>query len=93
MSQLCYALLPGSWVLVSGANGFIASHIVDILLERGYNVRGTVRTEKPWLNQFFETKYGEGRFETVIVSAIEYNSAFDEAAKGVSGFIHVVSDP
>jgi nucleoside-diphosphate-sugar epimerase len=92
MSQISYSLSPGSWVLVSGANGFIASHIVDILLERGYNVRGTVRAEKPWLNRFFETKYGEGRFETVIVSAIEHDGAFNEAAKGVSGFIHVVCE-
>lgn len=31
-------------VLVIGANGFIASHIVRGLLEHGYHVRGTVRS-------------------------------------------------
>ncbi len=30
-------------VLVTGASGFIASHIVKKLLDRGYKVRGTVR--------------------------------------------------
>ncbi|HWL49190.1 MAG TPA: NAD-dependent epimerase/dehydratase family protein, partial [Acidimicrobiia bacterium] len=30
-------------VLVTGASGFIASHIVQQLLEGGYRVRGTVR--------------------------------------------------
>jgi nucleoside-diphosphate-sugar epimerase len=30
-------------VLVTGASGFIASHIIKQLLERGYRVRGTVR--------------------------------------------------
>uniref|UniRef100_A0A915KTZ6 NAD-dependent epimerase/dehydratase domain-containing protein n=1 Tax=Romanomermis culicivorax TaxID=13658 RepID=A0A915KTZ6_ROMCU len=30
-------------VLVTGASGYIACHIVKLLLEKGYNVRGTVR--------------------------------------------------
>ncbi len=30
-------------VLVSGASGFIASHIINELLTRGYEVVGTVR--------------------------------------------------
>lgn len=38
---------PHSKVLVTGANGFIAIWVVDTLLEKGYSVRGTVRsTEK-----------------------------------------------
>lgn len=32
-------------ILVSGANGFIATWIVDTLLKRGYSVRAAVRTE------------------------------------------------
>lgn len=34
----------GDLVLVTGASGFIASHIVKLLLEQGYRVRGTVRS-------------------------------------------------
>ena len=33
-------------VLVTGASGFIATHIVEQLLEAGYRVRGTVRSTK-----------------------------------------------
>ena len=33
-------------VLVTGASGFIATHIVKLLLEKGYRVRGTVRSLK-----------------------------------------------
>jgi nucleoside-diphosphate-sugar epimerase len=32
-------------VLVTGANGYTASHIILALLEAGYRVRGTVRSE------------------------------------------------
>ena len=33
-------------ILVSGASGFLASHIVKQLLEQGYRVKGTVRSLK-----------------------------------------------
>lgn len=33
-------------ILVTGASGFLASHIVKQLLEKGYRVRGTIRSLK-----------------------------------------------
>lgn len=44
---------------MTGCNGFIGSHVVDQLLMLGYLVRGTVRELKPWLNEFFDQKYGK----------------------------------
>lgn len=83
-------IAKGEWVLVTGSNGYIGSHIVDVLLQEGYNVRGSVRAEKPWLNKLFDERHGKGRFETVIVPSLSSESAFNEAAKGVSGIVHVV---
>ncbi len=37
---------PGDLVCVTGASGFIASHLVAELLRQGYRVRGTVRDPK-----------------------------------------------
>jgi len=37
-------IAPGDKILVTGANGFLAVHVVDILLEKGYVVRGVVRS-------------------------------------------------
>ena len=37
------ALQAGDLVCVTGANGFIASHLIRDLLQAGYRVRGTVR--------------------------------------------------
>lgn len=85
-----YSIPRGSLVLVTGANGYIGSHVVDQLLELGYNVRGTVRDKKPWLDEFFEKKYGKGRFESVAVQAIEEVGAFSNVAEGASGVVHVV---
>ena len=61
----------GSKVLVSGANGYIAMWIVRTLLERGFTVRGTVRTEDKgkFLIEYFESLaigYGD-KFEMVTV--------------------------
>lgn len=90
MSGKQYALPQGSRILVTAANSYIGSNIVDLLLEIGFQVRGTVRAEKPWLNELFEKKYGKGRFETVIVSGTEKEGAFDDALDDVTGIIHVV---
>ena len=64
------AINPGSKVLVTGANGFIAVWILNDLLERGYAVRGTVRSARKagHLHKLF-AKYGE-KFESVEVEDI-----------------------
>ncbi|CRG91398.1 Aldehyde reductase 2 [Talaromyces islandicus] len=86
------AINPGERVLVTGANGYIGSHVVDFLLSLGYIVRGTVRAEKPWLNQFFDTKYGYGKFETTIIPRLDDQKALTEALSDTSGVVHVASD-
>ena len=61
---------PGSKVLVSGANGYIAFWIVRYLLEHGFTVRGTVRSEAKgvFLKEAWKS-YGE-KFEIVVVDDI-----------------------
>ncbi|KID82316.1 aldehyde reductase II [Metarhizium guizhouense ARSEF 977] len=83
------AIPKGSLILVTGANGYIASNIVDLLLELGYRVRGTVREHKPWLTELFEKRHGKGCFETVVTANMEEPGAFDEALQDVAGVIHV----
>lgn len=58
-------------VLVSGASGFIAIWVVRTLLERGFAVRGTVRSLKKGehLNKLFGEKYGD-KFELAVVEDI-----------------------
>ncbi|KFZ19037.1 hypothetical protein V501_00853, partial [Pseudogymnoascus sp. VKM F-4519 (FW-2642)] len=74
------------------ASGYIASHVVNILLQLGYFVRGTVRTDKPWLDKFFADRYPKDRYESVIVPAMEEEDAFEKHMKDVAGIIHIASD-
>lgn len=92
-SQANLALPLESLVVVSGANGFIGSHVVDQLLQASFHVRGTVRDAKKsaWLEDFFAERYGKGKFELVEVPDMAASGAFDDIVKGAGGFIHVAT--
>lgn len=65
------AVQPGSTILVTGASGFIAAHVVEHLLNAGFNVRGTVRSDGKgqYLEKLFKDNKG-GKFEYVLVEDI-----------------------
>ncbi|KAJ4129723.1 hypothetical protein NW754_004006 [Fusarium falciforme] len=89
------ATIPsGSLVLVTGATGFVASHVTRQLLERGYKVRGTVRdlAQASWLiDNHFKSYSESGHLELVVVSDLVADGAFDEAVKGVSAVAHIAT--
>jgi uncharacterized protein YbjT (DUF2867 family) len=66
------SVTPGATVLVSGANGYVAAWAVRILLENGYKVRGTVRSEEKGkhLKEILRTYCELGQLELVIVPDI-----------------------
>lgn len=86
-------LAPGSWVVVTGANGNIGSHIADQLLHYGYRVRAAVRNAErsQWLQDLLDARYGPGRVELVEVPDMAPRGAYDGAAAGASAFIHTAT--
>ncbi|KFY46762.1 hypothetical protein V494_00342 [Pseudogymnoascus sp. VKM F-4513 (FW-928)] len=94
MAQPATNIPKGSWVLVTGANGFVASHVVQQFLQRGYKVRGTIRDleKSSWLiEDVFKSYADSGDFELVVVPDLAATGAFDDAIKGVSAIIHTAS--
>lgn len=84
-----------SLVLVTAANGLIASHAADQLLAAGYRVRGTVRDldKCAWMTSHFLDAYGPNRFELMRVSTPQDMvdpEVWDEAMRGVAGVAHVL---
>ncbi|KAF8992659.1 hypothetical protein BDQ17DRAFT_1546355 [Cyathus striatus] len=79
--------MSGKLVLVTGVTGFIAGHVADQLLQKGYRVRGTVRDNKV-----------ESLRKTVNIPGIEFTRVDDIAKDDLSGalegvdiIIHVAS--
>jgi nucleoside-diphosphate-sugar epimerase len=87
------AIPKGSLVVATGANGYIASNVVEQLLIAGYRVRGTVRSIKRagWMQALLDEKYGAVRFSLVEVPDMAAPGAFDEAVKGASGLAHLAT--
>lgn len=60
-------------VLLTGASGFLAAHVGQQLLERGYKVRGTVRSKAK--GEYLDTLYADKgvgeRWSWVVVEDIE----------------------
>ncbi|KDQ54811.1 hypothetical protein JAAARDRAFT_350250 [Jaapia argillacea MUCL 33604] len=69
-------------------SGFIGSWVVRTLLERGYRVRATVRTQEKgqYLERLFEV-YDE-EFEYVIVENCTQEGAFDHVLDGIDAVEH-----
>lgn len=73
----------GQTILVTGINGFIASHIGRQLLEKGFAVRGTSRSASagPQLRRS-AFKGFEEHYEHLVVPDMTVEGAFDEASQG-----------
>lgn len=72
-------------VLVTGASGFIATHVIDAFLHRGYNVVGTVRSQDTASKVGnIHSRYA-GQFSTLVIPDIASEGALEEAVKGVDG--------
>jgi len=76
--------------LISGISGFIAIHCLEQLLEKGYRVRGTVRSQSK--ADYIKQQYPHAKdLEFSIVPDIAQLGCFDEAIKGVTYFLHTAS--
>ncbi|KAF8601883.1 D-lactaldehyde dehydrogenase [Ceratobasidium sp. AG-I] len=86
-------IAPPAKILLTGANGYFATYATKDLLERGYTVVGTVRTEKKGQELVkLYAQYG-GRFNYTVVPDIVKSGAFDQVIKDseFDGVAHAAS--
>jgi uncharacterized protein YbjT (DUF2867 family) len=62
----------GGLVLVTGASGYLAVHVIDSLLHHGFSVRGTVRSKAK--GEFLADLYKGKKFEYVVVPDMQHVS-------------------
>ncbi|KAJ7169210.1 hypothetical protein C8R43DRAFT_916707 [Mycena crocata] len=76
-------------IFVTGASGFIGSHVVIQLLEKGYRVRASTREAKAEILKSTYASYGD-QFQIVKITDIAHEQ-FPEALIGVDAIIHIAS--
>lgn len=94
MTELQTTIPKGSWVLVTGLTGFIATFVAKQFFELGYKVRGTVRDleKASWLrDDLFKSQAEKGNLELVVVPDLGVENGFDDAVKGMSAIIHLAT--
>ncbi|EJD54268.1 putative NAD dependent epimerase/dehydratase [Auricularia subglabra TFB-10046 SS5] len=77
-------------VLLTGASGFIAAHVMDQLLKKGFWVRATVRNEKKKQEILDALPEYTSQLEFVLVPDIAKKGAFNEAVKAEPGLDYIV---
>lgn len=79
-------------VLVTGASGFIAAHVVDLLLRRGYTVHGTVRSLKNLdkVDPLLRLPGAPERLK-LFEADLTKSGSFQQAISGCSGVFHTAS--
>jgi nucleoside-diphosphate-sugar epimerase len=82
-------LPKASWVLLAGAIGYLATHLINEFLVSGYRVVGTARSEDEadQTGKLF-AHCGYTTYHCAIVSDMTLQGDFDEVVKGVSAVIH-----
>lgn len=94
MAELTAAIPKGSIVLITGLTGFIATHVAQEFLRRGYKVRGTVRdlSKATWItDDLFPAEHAAGNVELIQVPDLGAPNAFDKAIKGVAAIAHIAT--
>lgn len=79
--------------LVTGASGFLATKIILILLDRGYQVVGALRSSEKaeaW-RQLYPQHSGKDQIEFSIVPDMQQDGAYDDAVQGVDVVFHTAS--
>ncbi|WPH02858.1 Hypothetical protein R9X50_00572600 [Acrodontium crateriforme] len=78
-------------ILLTGGSGFIAAHVLDILLEHGHSVVTTVRSQEK-ANKIKEAhpNVGKDKLDFAIVEDIAQEGAFDKAVVSEPAFETVI---
>jgi dihydroflavonol-4-reductase len=85
--------MHGDTVLVTGASGFIAGHVIIALLKRGYKVRGTLRnpTRGTEVIRTLRPHAPEADYIQFCRATLEDDGGWRDAVKGCKYVLHVAS--
>lgn len=80
-----------SYVLVTGATGFIGAHVVDELLRRGLRVRGATRSLAKGEAMLRDRPQFVSSLDFVEIDGFENPGRLEAAVQDIDGVVHVAS--
>lgn len=88
-------VIMASTCVITGVTGYIAAHIGKIMVDKGYTVRGTVRSvtnpRSMQLAEVFKTLPGEGKLVLFEADILKQESLTDALFEGAEYVFHVAS--
>jgi len=78
-------------ILLTGSSGYVGSHILDVLLNQGYDVRITARTKEKAESAITRNPQFKAQIDYVIVPDFTAPTAYDNALEGITAIIHTAS--
>ena len=85
----------GQSIALTGANGFIALHVALYFLERGWSVRGSVRSQdkvdKVKKHFLFGPYVASGKLELLVIPDLSDKSSLKTLLSGVTAVVHVAT--
>ncbi|CAO2658298.1 Nn.00g060210.m01.CDS01 [Neocucurbitaria sp. VM-36] len=86
MNRRLFFVPPPATVIVTGANGYIASHVVFLLLSRGYKVIGTVRSQakREHVLNIYASHPNASHLSVIVVDDITHSQCYLEALSAVA---------
>ncbi|KAJ3905185.1 hypothetical protein F5879DRAFT_1076943 [Lentinula edodes] len=81
--------MPSDVIFLTGATGFLGSHILNQLLAKGHHVKAAIREKKAaQFKQLYQSH--QSQLDVVIIDDIS-TAQFPEALKGVNAIIHTAA--
>ncbi|EAR87901.2 oxidoreductase, putative (macronuclear) [Tetrahymena thermophila SB210] len=80
-------------VLLTGASGYLAGHVLFCLLERGYQVRGTVRSlqNHKKIDHLYQINPSKSKNLELVEADLQDKSSWDLAMKDIDYVVHTAS--
>ncbi len=80
-------------ILVTGASGFVARHLIPLLLERGWHVKAAVRNQQTFdvLQLRFSESALRANMTPVVVGEVDGKTEWQRSLEGVAAVVHLAA--